>query len=419
MTDGSGTWLIILSVFVAIQAAYVALRVTIAARNGDARHKRRGVAGAAFTFATGIWGMHFIGLLAIPWAANTDYLVLPTVISLLVCVLVVGGGWLVTLLMPPSSAAFAAPALLMGAGIASMHYIGMLALHASLTMAHDWRFVVASIALAVAASYLSLWLSFGAGRKPPLVISAILLGGAVAIMHYVAMAGMQAAPHAGNHGVGAQFSGTTLALIVAFVAFAISGGLLLTLVPERAGAPGSAGIGASPAPASHAPLNEPIRAHPPQTSREPVQARPASARRSAAISLEARAANKAERPLARHSERIPIERKGIASFIASSAIVAIRAEGHYTYLFDGEVEFFCPVSIGELENRLDPRHFMRVHRRHILCLARVTASGRQGDGGWAELGGRAPLTVPISRACLADFRARLEQPSEALPKGAA
>ena len=54
------------------------------------RQPRVLLAGAAGFLAVGIWTMHFIGMLAAPIPADTVYLVLPTIVSFLICALVVG-----------------------------------------------------------------------------------------------------------------------------------------------------------------------------------------------------------------------------------------------------------------------------------------------------------------------------------------
>ncbi len=48
------------------------------------------LAGSALTLATGIWSMHFVGMLAADFPSAIDYLVLPTLVSFLICVIVVG-----------------------------------------------------------------------------------------------------------------------------------------------------------------------------------------------------------------------------------------------------------------------------------------------------------------------------------------
>ena len=135
-------WLVLLSIVMAIQGAYVGF--TLASQLGDAVGVRRRVllAGAAFSLAVAVWTMHFVGMLAARISFPIDYLVFPTLLSLLVCVLVVG------VAVAISSGPFSLPRLflsacLMGGGIFSMHYIGMTALHASAHMEHAPLFVTA------------------------------------------------------------------------------------------------------------------------------------------------------------------------------------------------------------------------------------------------------------------------------------
>jgi NO-binding membrane sensor protein with MHYT domain len=184
MTLGEHTpWLVALSVLVVMQAAFVAFRLALDSKGQHGMRLRLRLASAALTLAVGIWGMHFIGLLATPFADQVEYLVVPTVISFLVCALVVGSGWIVMAAQPASLSKLLASAILMGCGIASMHYIGMHALHASLAMQHDPATVVVSVIIAILVSGLALWLAFAEGPKPPLMLSAAIFALAVSGMH--------------------------------------------------------------------------------------------------------------------------------------------------------------------------------------------------------------------------------------------
>ncbi|NBN78575.1 hypothetical protein GWI72_09875 [Microvirga tunisiensis] len=235
-------WLVALSVLVAFQGSFAGL--SMAVRVGEARLSRRRVllAGSALTLALGIWSMHFVGMLAARLPVAVDFLVLPTLLSFLVCVLVVG----VAVFAASRGRAgltrlrLVVAAFVMGTGIASMHYLGMLALHASSHMTHNPRFVGASFLVAFCASGLAVWLAFGHGRRPPVLVSALVLALAISAMHYIAMAGMTLMPLAHAHAdavpladAGAPaVSPGILAIIVSVVAFLVSGLFLLTLVPD-------------------------------------------------------------------------------------------------------------------------------------------------------------------------------------------
>jgi DNA-binding LytR/AlgR family response regulator len=67
----------------------------------------------------------------------------------------------------------------------------------------------------------------------------------------------------------------------------------------------------------------------------------------------------------------------------------------------------CPWSISEVEAQLDPGLFVRVHRSHIVAIPHVTLVRKEGDGAVIELDGPTPHRVPVSRAKIAEVKARL------------
>ena len=94
-------------------------------------------------------------------------------------------------------------------------------------------------------------------------------------------------------------------------------------------------------------------------------------------------------PPPRLAEHLPIERDGATQFLPVEEVVAVQANAHYTYLFNGAAKLFCPLAIGEVESRLDRGRFMRVHRSHIINIERVTGYRRSGDSETVELAGEA------------------------------
>src|SRR6516165_1529727 len=251
------SWLVLLSIVMAIQGAYVGL--SLAVQIGDASGVRRRLllAGAALSLAVAIWTMHFVGMLAVRLPFQIDYLVLPTLLSFLVCVFVVGAAVYATSSGPLTMVRLTLSACLMGGGIFTMHYIGMSALSASAYMIHDRYFVAGSMAIAIAASGLALWLATGRGGRPPLVLSAVAFGIAVSGMHYTAMGGLTVLPFstAPTASGAPALSMDLLAIIVAVVAFCLSGIFLLFLLPD----PTRGGVGpivdASAAPLAATPVN--------------------------------------------------------------------------------------------------------------------------------------------------------------------
>ena len=92
-----------------------------------------------------------------------------------------------------------AASLVMGAGISSMHYIGMAAMRLRATCHYDPRIVAASIVIAVTVSVVALLLAFRLRRTSRefsaiKVASAVLMGFAIASMHYTGMASVSYFP---------------------------------------------------------------------------------------------------------------------------------------------------------------------------------------------------------------------------------
>ena len=90
-----------------------------------------------------------------------------------------------------------------------------------------------------------------------------------------------------------------------------------------------------------------------------------------------------------------------------SNIYAIRANAHYTYVHDGEKEYFCTLSISALEARLDPKAFLRVHRSYIVSVDRIVRVKRLGEAGVAELGLPVRCSIPIARAHYRQVKLRM------------
>ena len=112
-------------------------------------------------------------------------------------------------------------------------------------------------------------------------------------------------------------------------------------------------------------------------------------------------------PRAAPAPRLPIEGANGTHFIDVADIRSVRADAHYTRVHDGTRERMCPWSISEAEAQLDPGLFVRVHRSHIVAIPHVSFVRKEGDGAVIELDGPSPHRVPVSRAKIAEVKARL------------
>jgi NO-binding membrane sensor protein with MHYT domain len=383
----------LLSLAVAIQGAYVGLSLAVQVRESVGLRRRVLLAAAAISLAVATWSMHFVAMLAVRLPFAIDYLVFPTLLSFLVCVIVVGIAVFAVSAGRLTATRLSASAIFMGGGIAAMHYIGMSALHASAHLSHAPGMVVASVAVGIAASGLALWLAGSRGPQPPLLLSAIALGTAIAGMHYTAMAGLTLMPLAAPPPGAAVLSSDLLAIVVAIVAFIVSGIFLLALMPDRTRNAG----------------------HVTSTSAEQddLAGEPAAMRGTDAASGTAIGQGTfgplggAGGPPRRIARQLPVEHDGGTHFVPVDDVVAVHANAHYTYVFDGKAKFFCPLAIGVVESRLDMSRFVRVHRSHIVALDRIVGLKRTGDTGVIELAAGETYTVPVSRGRLPWLKARL------------
>jgi DNA-binding LytR/AlgR family response regulator len=105
--------------------------------------------------------------------------------------------------------------------------------------------------------------------------------------------------------------------------------------------------------------------------------------------------------------RLPVEGANGTHFIDATEVRSVRADAHYTRVHDGTRERMCPWSISEAEAQLDPGLFVRVHRSHIVAIPHVSFVRKEGDGAVIELDGPTPHRVPVSRAKIAEVKARL------------
>ena len=387
MFEGHDPYLVALSMVIAILGGYTGFGLAARIRGTPDASHRVLLAGAAFFLAVGIWTMHFVGMLAAPLPADSVYLVLPTIVSFLICALVVGVSLFFVSVGTPSILRVTSSAALLGLGIVSMHYVGMHGLAGDFAMTHATGMIALSVVIAIAAAYGGLRAFLARQGGVQLLLSAIAFGVAVSGMHYTAMAGMQVVPvatGAHHHMGGLVASPQILSLVVALLCFVIAAGFLLSLVPDSrktAIATAEKAADTPVADAGAAPTAPRLRPVPLGGVGQPPRAAPAP--------------------------RLPVEGADGTHFIDSAEVRSVRADAHYTKVHDGTRERMCPWSISEAEAHLDPGLFLRVHRSHIVAISHVTFVRKEGDGAIIELDGPAPHRVPVSRAKIAEVKARL------------
>jgi diguanylate cyclase len=357
--------LVALSVVIAICSGYVGLGLAEQATNAFGLYRRGLLAGAAWSLGLGIWTMHFVGMLAAQMPDGTLYSVLLTLLSFMLCVLVVGVAAFIVSNFSNHKYSVPFASVIMGMGIVLMHYLGMHAITGDYMLHHDTRFSALAAVIAVAASYGALRMFESETNKGTLAMSAVIFGLAVSGMHYTAMLGMSVMPIAETPKVfGPSVSSDTLMIVVSVLAFVVSAVFLLYLIPEKV-------------------QREEERAVRPEFPERNLAAKPTVAM------------------------LVPVESEGATRLFPVTDIHAVQATAHYSIVYDGQREHFSPWSITEMETKLDPDIFVRVHRSHIVCMSKVKTLRKSGDGALVDVGIGITRSIPVSRNHYAELKRRL------------
>jgi PAS domain S-box-containing protein len=181
------------SVLIAIAASYAALDLAgrVTAASGRIRLAWLGCGAAAM--GIGIWAMHFKGMLAFHLPVSIEYQ-WPTVLaSLLVAILASAVALYVASRQHMGRVEALTGSLIMGGGIAGMHYIGMAAMRLPAITRFSPLLVTFSILFAILFSLVALLMAFDLREEtkwtvPRRLGSAIVMGGAISAMHYTGMA---------------------------------------------------------------------------------------------------------------------------------------------------------------------------------------------------------------------------------------
>jgi diguanylate cyclase (GGDEF)-like protein len=187
-------WLVLLSVAVAIVVSFTALSLAARVANSRLAGSAAWVVGGAVAMGVGIWSMHFIGMLALSLPIRLTYNLPVTALSLGIAIAT--SSFALNAVRRPTldMTWLSIAAVVMGAGIAAMHYIGMAGIRIVPGVSYDPPLFAASLILAISASFVALWLAFKLRRGSSwhMVMmrsaAAVVMGIAISGMHYTGMA---------------------------------------------------------------------------------------------------------------------------------------------------------------------------------------------------------------------------------------
>ncbi|MBM7579717.1 bifunctional diguanylate cyclase/phosphodiesterase [Jeotgalibacillus terrae] len=193
VVDGEFSYgFVVLSVVIACVSAYVALSMNQRMQQNSFFHKNFWLVLASFAMGLGIWSMHFIGMSAFMIPVEMSYDTKWTFISMVPAILASYLAFYFANRPRKSLYPILSAGLIMGFGISAMHYIGMAAMVMSVDYYYKTWMFIASILVAVAVSYVALYvfsnLQRFMGNLLIKIVTAILMGGAISSMHYIGMA---------------------------------------------------------------------------------------------------------------------------------------------------------------------------------------------------------------------------------------
>jgi PAS domain S-box-containing protein len=227
------------SILIAIAASYAALDLAGRVTATSGRARAAWLTGGSIAMGIGIWAMHFKGMLAfhLPIAVAYHW---PTVLeSLVVAVLASAVALYIVSRQKMSAAQAWTGSLIMGGGIAALHYIAMDAMRLAAVTRYAPLLVALSIVLAILFSLAALLLAFGlreegkgtASRK---ISSAVVMGAAISAMHYTGMAAASFVPSAVSPNLSHAVSISPLGNNgIAIVTFLVLGTAILTSSLDR------------------------------------------------------------------------------------------------------------------------------------------------------------------------------------------
>jgi NO-binding membrane sensor protein with MHYT domain len=236
MQSSYNFWLVVISFLVAALASYTALDLTGRIFTlASVRLRRAWRLGGAAALGVGIWSMHFIAMLAFSLPIPLGYDFTTTAFSLGLAIGVSYLALVVTTQTRLTPFRLVAGGVLMGFGIAGMHYTGMAAMQMAPGIHYRPDWFAASLVIAIGASTAALWMARALSNDDERHVvhkrfgAALVMGVAISGMHYTGMAAAEFLPGAvcgAAKGVNAEWLATSVILFT----FAI---LIVTLMLSR------------------------------------------------------------------------------------------------------------------------------------------------------------------------------------------
>ncbi|MEO9874366.1 MAG: MHYT domain-containing protein [Anderseniella sp.] len=352
---------------------------------------------AALALGGGIWSTHFVAMLALELPVDIGYDPLLTLASAMFAVLLVGMALLLMHFGNRNYQNIIVAGLLVGAGIISMHYVGMLGIRGCIPQFANAGKMLSGLVAAIM-GIAAIAISYARRTQGSVLTGTIVFGLSVVVTHFTAMYWTGFARLPAGVAIEPSIHNSQLAMIVTLAAFVICGSFLLsasTFALQPAGAGGNEILpGAAFADGPLEATSTPTRSGADVTTKPNgvVSAFPPSANGMSPQS----------------NTQVPFESENKIYFVKCDEIAAVRAEGHYTLLYARGKKLFCPWSITKSAANLPAPMFFQTHRSYLVNTGRITAFERRKDTGVCVLQDEAIDSVPVSRSKVGALRDLLD-----------
>jgi NO-binding membrane sensor protein with MHYT domain len=179
--------LVALSIAVAMLGSFTGLVMTTGIQNARPAEARLRIVLGGVGVGGGIWSMHFIAMLAVILPIRLSYDVAETAISAVIAIIFTATALAIVSSKRFGGATLPLSALFLGSGIGGMHYLGMHAIRGNCSLHYSWLGVAVSVVIAIQASGVALWFAFRQRGVLDTFLGAMVLGLAIASMHYSGM----------------------------------------------------------------------------------------------------------------------------------------------------------------------------------------------------------------------------------------
>jgi len=189
--------LVILSISIAILASFMAFQVASQAVYSVSTVRRQiTLLVSSFALGGGVWSMHFIGMLAFDLCTDVTYGWDLTLLSLIPAVLASWVAQNLIIRQKISLKELVFGGVLVGAGIGTMHYLGMAAMEMAPLLRYDLPMFLTSIIVAIVLAIMALSIRFSLNKLGRISLSelsktciaSVVMGSAISGMHYTGMA---------------------------------------------------------------------------------------------------------------------------------------------------------------------------------------------------------------------------------------